>query len=332
MWTSVAMLLCIVSTAPLHGLPNALLEDGMRQEVKENDLGQREDYYDDAIVPDLESVERSDPDYDPEAQDCEVEFFENGLWDGIKHTYYWEDNNMRLIRDNDMSSLRLKLGCCVLLYKGRNRSGDKKKVCSSVSMSELSGWNDKVSSLSFERERCYAEFFELGNYNGAKFGFSDTANGESFRKRIPRNDDMSSLKVGHGCCVILYKDINYGGDSRKVCSDMKQSQLGEEWNNKVSSLKFTRAPECKVDFFDGQNTRGEKHTYYGNAKSLRRNDKMRSMVVSPACCVTLFADKNYQGRSRKECAKNGRSLQYNSFNPNWDKKVSSMKLELNNAW
>ena len=83
-----------------------------------------------------------------------------------------------------------------------------------------------------------------------------------------------------------------------------------------------------MDFYDDQWQRGEKDTYYGNAKSLRRNDKMRSMRVSPACCVTLFVDKNYQGRSTKECAENDQSLIYSTLHSSWDKKVSSIKLEL----
>ena len=105
-------------------------------------------------------------------------------------------------------------------------------------------------------------------------------------------------------------------------------RTGQFWSKFLANYPSLSAPECKVDFFDGQNTSGEKNTYYGNAKSLRRNDKMRSMTVSPACCVTLFADRNYQGRSTKECAENGRSLTYNKLNADWDKKVSSIKLEL----
>ena len=54
------------------------------------------------------------------------------------------------------------------------------------------------------------------------------------------NDEMSSLKIYGNvrCCVILYKHIDYGGSSRKVCNDMTSSQLGADWDNQVSSFNL----------------------------------------------------------------------------------------------
>ena len=100
--------------------------------------------------------------------------------------------------------------------------------------------------FSFLSAMCTVTFFELGNYNGVETHHREESDEEKWRKKLYYNDDMSSLTVSQGCCVILYKDINYGGDSRKVCSNMKQSQLGEEWNNVVSSIKFTNGRYSEV--------------------------------------------------------------------------------------
>ena len=56
--------------------------------------------------------------------------------------------------------------------------------------------------------------------------------------RLRRNDDMSSLKVSSGCCVVLFQDTEYGGKSKKVCNDL--SSFGREWNDRVSSVKLER--------------------------------------------------------------------------------------------
>ena len=55
---------------------------------------------------------------------------------------------------------------------------------------------------------------------------------------LRRNNDMSSLKVSSGCCVILFKDFNYGGKSRRVCHDLSFKELGNAWNDRASSIKL----------------------------------------------------------------------------------------------
>ena len=60
---------------------------------------------------------------------------------------------------------------------------------------------------------------------------------------LTRNDDLSSLKVTAGCCVILYKDGDYKGDSKKVCKDLDYNELGDEWNDQVSSIVIEKQTE-----------------------------------------------------------------------------------------
>ena len=65
--------------------------------------------------------------------------------------------------------------------------------------------------------------------------------------QLTRNDDLSSLKVTPGCCVILYKDGDYKGDSKKVCKDLDIDDLGDEWNDQVSSIVIQKRTEGNAE-------------------------------------------------------------------------------------
>ena len=97
-----------------------------------------------------------------------MEFYQHGLWDGIKHTY--DKRTGELIRNDDMSSLRIKPGCCVTLYKDRWTEGDNKEVCSSVSKDELGdGWNDKVSSFTLYRSMYFFRDWSVSMMHWGQF-------------------------------------------------------------------------------------------------------------------------------------------------------------------
>jgi glycerophosphoryl diester phosphodiesterase len=54
-----------------------------------------------------------------------------------------------------------------------------------------------------------------------------------------KNDDMSSIKCPFGYKVTLYADDNYKGATKVVTADM--SYVGNDWNDKVSSIKVEKA-------------------------------------------------------------------------------------------
>ena len=86
------------------------------------------------------------------------------------------------------------------------------------------------------------EFFEHDNFRGHK----DTYTGAV--RQVRNNDKMSSLKVGGGCCAIIYEHGNFQGHSKQYCTSTKF--VGGWWNDKVSSVKVVRRgdePEEELD-------------------------------------------------------------------------------------
>ena len=55
--------------------------------------------------------------------------------------------------------------------------------------------------------------------------------------QVKRDDEMSSMKISPGCCVILFKNANYGGKMRKVCKSVIHTEL-DEFQDNVSSMKL----------------------------------------------------------------------------------------------
>merc|ERR1711962_147893 len=80
---------------------------------------------------------------------------------------------------------------------------------------------------------CIVEFYQHVNYKGVKSVYSKDTN------RVARNDDMSSLKVGDGCCAVIYEHYNFEGKSQKYCGST--TFVGKLWNDKVSSVKVVMA-------------------------------------------------------------------------------------------
>ena len=76
---------------------------------------------------------------------------------------------------------------------------------------------------------CQVELFGDSNYQGGSKVYTRSSTS------VTPDNGMSSLKVSDGCCVIIYEDVNYGGNSKKICKSM---DWDADWNDKVSSLKI----------------------------------------------------------------------------------------------
>lgn len=79
----------------------------------------------------------------------------------------------------------------------------------------------------------------VGNYNLA-----------SLEAKGFKNDDLTSLKVPSGYKVILYWDDNFSGASKVITSDT--SYVGNDWNDKASSIKVERAQYYIVNRHSGR--------------------------------------------------------------------------------
>lgn len=73
-----------------------------------------------------------------------------------------------------------------------------------------------------------AAFLEVGNYNLS-----------ALQSKGFYNDDMSSIKCPWGYKVTLYADDNFSGATKVVTADMLY--VGNDWNDKVSSIKVEKA-------------------------------------------------------------------------------------------
>merc|ERR1711939_551258 len=172
---------------------------------------------------------------------CMVDFYQHHKYLGARHRY--TANAPRLVANDQMSSLRLRRGCCVTIYEHVNYAGRSKKICGDTSYIG-NDWNDKVSSEKLQgrgvgslkigpdapKPRCYVDFYQHSNYRGARDHYTTNVN------LVRRNDDMSSLKVPAGCCAIIYEHSNYHGKQRHLCGST--GYVGNDWNDKVSSLRI----------------------------------------------------------------------------------------------
>jgi hypothetical protein len=153
-----------------------------------------------------------------------------------------------------------KINC----WNGCHAKGGKcEKVCGKGGYCCRKGWKGCVSDMSKvatpnyhtciryrgfvsppKPPQCKVELFQHSNYGGVKNEYTGDAS------RVKRNDDMSSLKVGGGCCVVVYVDRNFGGRSQRYCKSTKF--VGSLWNDKVSSIKVEepQGDEPQVEYKD----------------------------------------------------------------------------------
>jgi len=65
------------------------------------------------------------------------------------------------------------------------------------------------------------------------------------------NDRISSLKIGKGACVTLWKDINYAGDKSALQGNGNSinaisTLVPSGWNDKISSFKVRMRGNCAL--------------------------------------------------------------------------------------
>jgi len=246
---------------------------------------------------------------------CSVEIFQHSDYKGSRQVYQGVVG--KVSRNDDMSSLKVPKGCCVTIYEHFQWKGKHQQYCGKDVSFVGKLWNDKMSSLRVTgsplgADPCRVEFYEHANFKGVKNVYMSDTN------RVKRNDEMSSLKVGGGCCAVIYEHYNYGGKSQKYCKATKF--VGKWWNDRVSSVKVVKDAGCSVEFYQHAQFKGVKNVYTSDAKRVKRNDEMSSLKVGDGCCAVIYEHYNFGGKSQKYC---GPVAFVGKF---WNDKVSSVKV------
>lgn len=144
----------------------------------------------------------------------------NGLSSGatVKYWFTYSDNS-GFVRDTQSYTYTHNAGSSSNSgsnNSGSNNSGSTNTASGDVYIYQDSNYGGRSASLG------------VGNYNLA-----------SLQAKGFKNDDLSSIKVPWGYKVIMYADDNYSGSTKTLYAD--SSYVGNDWNDKVSSIKVQRA-------------------------------------------------------------------------------------------
>jgi len=149
-------------------------------------------------------------------------------------------------RYNDrISSFQVFGRAQVIVYEHENFGGASRSFTGDVS--NLRDWNDKITAIQVQSDR---------------IGFNGSGN-------EPQN----------GAC--FYLDADYRGETFCVNSDESQRNLGERYNDRISSIRIFGSAEVTV--YEDESFNGSRQTFRQDAPNLRDwNDKITSFQVTGA--------------------------------------------------
>ena len=147
-------------------------------------------------------------------------------------------------RYNDkISSVRVFGRAQVIVYEHETFGGASRTCTGDVS--NLRDWNDRITAIQVQYDRT---------------GFSGSGN-------EPRN----------GAC--FYLDADYRGEKFCVNSDESQRNLGERYNDRISSIRIFGGAE--VTIYDDENFNGSRQAFRQDVPNLRDwNDRITSFQVT----------------------------------------------------
>lgn len=162
--------------------------------------------------------------------------------------------------------------------------------------------------------------FRLGSYNSNRLGIGA--------------NQLSSLRIIGGYAIRAYSNPNFSGRSRLFTSST--GFVGNDWNDKISSLKVirynggstgggnTNVNRNLVYIYSGKNYTGRKKGFgvgrYNMSQLGIGNDNLSSIRVPKGYKVVLFQDANFRGGQR--ILLNSRS----ALNPSWNNRTSSLRV------
>mmetsp|Transcript_903 Transcript_903/g.1097 ORF Transcript_903/g.1097 Transcript_903/m.1097 type:complete len:351 (+) Transcript_903:150-1202(+) len=146
--------------------------------------------------------------------------------------------------NDNISSVKVDRGFYALMYQHTGFRG----ACLPLfegNYSSLPGWNDKISSIEVKEHNIdvfpLVHFYEHSNYGGFNQVLAGTGQSTKFNMPFFKNDSISSLKVPEGITVVLYKDSNYRGSSKRFAAGDYPSLGVYGWNDKASSVEIISA-------------------------------------------------------------------------------------------
>jgi len=203
-------------------------------------------------------------------------------------------------RFNDkISSVRVFGRARVVVYEHENFGGARRTITGGVS--NLQDWNDRITAVQVESDR-------MG------FSGSESQNG-----------------------VCFYLDADYRGEKFCVNGDESQQNLGEHYNDRISSIQiFGRA---EVTVYDNENFNGSRQTFRQDVPNLRNwNDRISSFQVTggqyegqyggsgggyePRNGACFYLDADYRGDSF--CINSGESRR--NVEDRFNDKISSVRV------
>ena len=154
------------------------------------------------------------------------------------------------------------------------------------------------------------------------------------------NDVLSSVKVGKGVKVTLYKDAGMNGDKLVLYpgeyKDFSMDFGDNPWNDKVSSLKIQRLsdpnlPLIKLTYYSGfaQMIGLDGVDEFKADWCLLRDNDVQFAEIPPEYKVTFYDNFRYEGNSNKEPIKGGNGVKVSMDSLGLKRSVSSIKIEWN---
>ena len=153
---------------------------------------------------------------------------------------------------------------------------------------------DEASAVTLYTDKDYkgkAVTLSEGEYNLSRMGLYNL-----------KDNDMSSLKVTPGFKVTIYEDDNFNGKSKSYTAS--ESFVGEDWNDKMSSLKVEAYHELQVTYQIGDATPVVNSGTEGSLATLLK-DEDNAMKVTQLS-VNGYLNKADIGLLQKMAGKEGK--------------------------
>ena len=153
---------------------------------------------------------------------------------------------------------------------------------------------DEASAVTLYTDKGYkgkAVTLSEGEYNLSRMGLYNQ-----------KDNDMSSLKVTPGFKVTIYEDDNFNGKSKSYTAS--ESFVGEDWNDKMSSLKVEAYHELQVTYQIGDATPVVNSGTEGSLATLLK-DEDNAMKVTQLS-VNGYLNKADIGLLQKMAGKEGK--------------------------
>ena len=197
-------------------------------------------------------------------------------------------------RYNDrISSIRIFGSAQVVVYEDENSGGASKTVTGDVS--NLQDWNDRITTVS-------VLYTQTGSWRGGS-------------------------EPQYGVC--FYTDADYRGEKFCAASGESQQNVGDRYNDRISSIRVYGGAEVTV--YSDDNFSGASRTFRQDASNLGDwNDRITSFKITgggtsgyePSTGACFYMDADYRGE--KFCVAGGESQQ--NVGDRYNDRISSIRI------